>query len=596
VLQAIAGIPFPHSTDQCTRFATEVILKRSAFEDVTISIKSFATGEASSFGTQADLNSVDDLFNVIKQAGNKVELTGGFSRDTLQIEIAGPAKKPLVLVDLPGLIHNGPDMDVVSGLVGEYMSNPRTIILAVVTAANDPDLQQVLSMAKHFDPMGRRTLGIITKPDKSDRGTELENKLIRLAKNMDRNFKFVLGWHVLMNGAADDGEKKVNLEQREKDERKFFEAGPWSGVAKGHCCIGPLRQRLSSLLLNHVKRELKGIKEDINAAISRCNKEREDMGELHLDLASQRKFLVDAGMRYHGLCIQAINGLYADSRFFGTGFSKNPEDDSLFLRARIKNLNMTFARTFWKYGHHKEIEDCSLIPDAMANVDEPITHFDDCRVRPDEITRKFAIVDWVKPVARRTRGVEIDDGRNPTLVKMLFCEQSQKWETLAHRHLDECSDACRKFLQLVLEAVVPPARDEIRESLHEWIEVGLDRRIEKAKLELKNIITDCRDYFPMTDNYQYHDETAVARAKRAGNGNSRLTFTSMRRTLGSIVGLATMDDLVNAVTDVISSLDGDDEEIAEDPEDMRCEASLDEMLAYYKVRLSHPSSSQGLYS
>lgn len=593
VLQAIAGIPFPHSSDQCTRFATEVILKRSSFVGVTVSIKSYNTKETTVFKTKRDLTSVDDLSEVIRKAGDKMERTGAFSKDILQIEISDPTKKPLILVDLPGLIHNGPDEAVVVGMVEDYMKNTRTVILAVVTAGGDPDPQAVLKLAKIHDPEGRRTFGIITKPDKSDGNTNLQKRLIGMAKNLDKNFKFDLGWHVLMNGAANDGEQQLDLEKRAKEEKRFFEAGPWSGVPKGNCCIGPLRQRLSTMLLDHVKQELKGIKGDISAAIARCQKERADMGELHQDLPSKRNFLVETGKKYHKICNQAITGLYTTSRFFGTGFSSNPEDDALYLRGRIKNLNVAFAYTFWKYGHHKEIEDCSLIPQGLIDTDESTDHFDDCRVEPDEITRKYAVVDWVKPVAKKSRGVEIVDGRNPTLVKFLFCEQSQKWETLAYRHLDECSAACRKFLRLVLEAVVPEAREEIRDSLHDWIDRKLERRVADAKREMASIIADCRDCFPIVNNYQYYDEVGIARVKRAGNGSARQTITSLRHTLGSVVGLPTQAELVSGLTEVIGSLDGDAEEVHEDPEDQRCEASLDEMLAYYKVG-HHPSVSRGI--
>lgn len=63
-----------------------------------------------------------------------------FSKDVLRIEITGPTKRPLTLVDLPGLIHSESktqskdDVRVVSELFQQYIENPRTIILAVVSA------------------------------------------------------------------------------------------------------------------------------------------------------------------------------------------------------------------------------------------------------------------------------------------------------------------------------------------------------------------------------------------------------------------------------------------------------------------------------
>lgn len=585
MMQAITEIPFPHNSAQCTKFATEVILRRSDYEEVTICVKSFNTGETKKIGSD-NLTDVQDLFDIIDKAGDMMEFTGGFSRDVLQIEISGPTRTPLVLVDLPGLIHIGEDRDVVHELAEEYMSNPRSIILAVVTASNDKDLQIVLEKTKKYDPKGQRTLGIITKPDKSDKGTDLESKFIKLAQNLDETCRFQLGWHVLMNGSAEDGQR-VDLRKREHEEKRFFGIGSWSGIAKNHCCIGPLRSRLSNLLLSHVKRELKGVKDDINAAIDACKKEKADMGELHITRESQRKFLVKLGKKYNHLCMQAVWGIYADAGFFGNGFSARPDDEARFLRARIQNLNITFARTFWKYGHHKEIEDCSLMPATSTDEDEPRTHFDNCRIRPDEITRKYAIVEWVKPVAVRTRGFELADGRNPVLVKMLFCEQSQKWETLAFKHLNECSQACRRFLRLVLDAVVSQGQVEVREALHDWIESGLERRLENAKRELESIINDCRGRFPITNNYQYMDDVNMARAARDVSGHN----ANITRTLGRLKTFPGRDEILNEVSDLISSLDGIGDN-SPDPENLRCEASLDEMLAYYKVSSSCSKSNE----
>ena len=82
-------------------------------------------------------------------------------------------------------------------MVYEYMTNQRSIILAVISAKNDYANQIVLKLARQVDPQGRRTLGVITKPDTLPVGSESELSFINLAQNMD--IKFRLGWHVLKN-------------------------------------------------------------------------------------------------------------------------------------------------------------------------------------------------------------------------------------------------------------------------------------------------------------------------------------------------------------------------------------------------------------
>jgi hypothetical protein len=94
-----------------------------------------------------------------------------FARDVLTVEISGPSRPQLTLVDLHVLIHSAnrmqsnEDVRLIQVLILDYMNNPRTIILAVITATNDYANQIVLKHCQIIDPCGRRTLGIITKPD-----------------------------------------------------------------------------------------------------------------------------------------------------------------------------------------------------------------------------------------------------------------------------------------------------------------------------------------------------------------------------------------------------------------------------------------------
>ena len=81
-------------------------------------------------------------------------------------------------------------MKVVRQMVQKYVDNERCIILwvqlglakrsvcsslfqrAVVPANVDIDTQEIVQLAEDADPKGRRTLGVITKPDLVDKGAE----------------------------------------------------------------------------------------------------------------------------------------------------------------------------------------------------------------------------------------------------------------------------------------------------------------------------------------------------------------------------------------------------------------------------------------
>ena len=86
---------------------------------------------------------------------------------------------------------------MVAEITNFYISQPRTICLAVVSATNDYANQPILTKVREVDLEGERTLGIITKPDRLDHGSGSEAAFIALARNEDIFFK--LGWHVIKN-------------------------------------------------------------------------------------------------------------------------------------------------------------------------------------------------------------------------------------------------------------------------------------------------------------------------------------------------------------------------------------------------------------
>jgi len=69
------------------------------------------------------------------------------------------------------------------------MKEPRSIILAVVSAKNDYANQIVLKLARATDKKGNRTLGVITKPDTLIPSSESEAIYVSLARNQDVEFR-----------------------------------------------------------------------------------------------------------------------------------------------------------------------------------------------------------------------------------------------------------------------------------------------------------------------------------------------------------------------------------------------------------------------
>jgi GTPase SAR1 family protein len=199
VLEAITEIPFPRKENLCTRFATEIVLRRAPTPSIRTRIIPKKTrpkqeqAELERFREFiSDFRELPDLIDKATALMGIAEATDqmrkAFARDILSIEISGPDRPQLTLVDLPGLIHSenktqsSADVQLVWDLVEGYISNPRTIILAIVSAKNDYANQIILKRAREFDKKGSRTLGTITKPDDIHPNSGNETAFINLAK------------------------------------------------------------------------------------------------------------------------------------------------------------------------------------------------------------------------------------------------------------------------------------------------------------------------------------------------------------------------------------------------------------------------------
>jgi hypothetical protein len=144
------------------------------------------------------------------------------------------------------------------------MRDDKSIILVVVVADNDPENQKVFRYLKNFDPTYSRTLGIITKPDKVERGGDREKEMMRLVKNEKLPLKH--RWHAVRNRSFATREQIAA--ERDDTESKFFSGGIWSSFPSEDVGIASLRVKLPSVLLEHIGRELPSLASAIQNAIS----------------------------------------------------------------------------------------------------------------------------------------------------------------------------------------------------------------------------------------------------------------------------------------------------------------------------------------
>lgn len=157
-------------------------------------------------------------------------------------------------------------MEVVKNMVHEYMKNKRSIILAVISAANDYANQVILKRAQKVDKDGRRAVGVITKPDVPPEGSDTQATIINLAMNHEITLN--LGWHVLRNRKYE--ERDISSNERDEKETTFFNIGCWRPLDRDKVGVHSLCERLSRVLFEQISAELPSSISDIEGKTQRC--------------------------------------------------------------------------------------------------------------------------------------------------------------------------------------------------------------------------------------------------------------------------------------------------------------------------------------
>lgn len=133
VLEAISHVSFPVKSNVCTRFPTELVLRRAPNTSSSVSIVPHASRSKQERkaleGFHQELEGFDRLSNVVEAAKIAMGIHSNgqaFSKDLLRIEITGPDHPHLTIVDLPGLIHSetkhqtASDVKLIQDVVKEY--------------------------------------------------------------------------------------------------------------------------------------------------------------------------------------------------------------------------------------------------------------------------------------------------------------------------------------------------------------------------------------------------------------------------------------------------------------------------------------------
>ncbi|KAL4904430.1 hypothetical protein BDW74DRAFT_168450 [Aspergillus multicolor] len=224
-----------------------------------------------------DFNKIRD--EIVRETETKVGRNAGISAAPINLRIYSPNVLTLTLVDLPGLtkvpVGDQPkDIEKqIRDMVLKYISKPNAIVLAVTAANQDLANSDGLKLAREVDPEGQRTIGVLTKVDLMDEGTDVVDILA------GRIIPLRLGYVPVVNRGQRDIENKRPISYALEHEKNFFEGHKAYRNKASYCGTPYLARKLNLILMMHIKQTLPDIKSRISSSLQKYSAELSQLGD-----------------------------------------------------------------------------------------------------------------------------------------------------------------------------------------------------------------------------------------------------------------------------------------------------------------------------
>ncbi|XP_031667026.1 dynamin-2 isoform X4 [Oncorhynchus kisutch] len=200
----------------------------------------------------------------------------GISAVPINLRVYSPNVLNLTLIDLPGMTKvavGDQPVDIehqIRDMLMQFITKESCLILAVTPANQDLANSDALKISKEVDPQGLRTIGVITKLDLMDEGTDardiLENKLLPLRR----------GYIGVVNRSQKDIDGRKGIKTALAAERKFFLSHPGYRHIADRMGTPHLQKTLNQQLTNHIRDTLPGLRSKLQSQLLSLEKEVEE--------------------------------------------------------------------------------------------------------------------------------------------------------------------------------------------------------------------------------------------------------------------------------------------------------------------------------
>jgi len=214
----------------------------------------------------------------------------GISFKEIVIKIVSQDVPNLTLIDLPGLVmvactDQGQPEDIkeqIRELIKHYIIQENTIIMGVLPARCDIEVDSALELIKQYDPKGERTIGILTKIDLMNENSDISNYL---TNDISNDLKLHYGYFAVKN----KNKPELTYKQNNVLECEYFNNHSiYSKLDKSKMGITNLSIYLSNILLGQIKKLIPNIQSQLVEKLMIVNKELDKLGT-HIDVDENNK-------------------------------------------------------------------------------------------------------------------------------------------------------------------------------------------------------------------------------------------------------------------------------------------------------------------
>ncbi|KAI8976327.1 P-loop containing nucleoside triphosphate hydrolase protein [Trametes punicea] len=303
LVEAVTGINVPRDSGTCTRCPMEcTILTSGSAWSCRVSLRRVSDGEdrgtadfspkllyredvelwirraqAAVLCPHIPLESIrnrsrDELKDVTDTSKDAAVLK--FTRDVVVIDIEDPQGADLSFVDLPGLVQNEEEhlVALVEDLVQDYIKPDAAIILVTLPATDDLENQKAMRFARAADPTGKRTIGVVTKPDMLDEGaTGKRESWKSIFEGRVLQHKLEKGYYCVRLPSDQERRNNTTRERLQVKERGFFhETSPWKALDSSHLGVRNLVHDISALLMDIIQGAIPKIQQAAAEHLANC--------------------------------------------------------------------------------------------------------------------------------------------------------------------------------------------------------------------------------------------------------------------------------------------------------------------------------------